>query len=120
MNQKKDKTDDRILKILSSSSKPVDVETLIDKLKVNKTTIYRQIDKLLSKKIILDIELGDGKKRYELRSLEHHHHVVCKKCGKMEDVSFNEEFIISSLNKKTNFVIENHSMEFFGYCVDCK
>lgn len=119
MISKREKTGDKIIKILSTALKPIDVETLIEKLKVNKTTIYRQIDKLLLRNLIVDVEFGDGKKRYELKSLGHHHHLICKKCGKLEDVTIDEESILKQIKVKSGFKIESHSLEFFGFCNNC-
>lgn len=109
-----------VFDLLSKSNSPIDVSTLVKKLKVNKTTVYRQIEKLVSSDILIEVELGDGKKRYELKSLEHHHHLVCKKCGKLEDIRLNEDFILKEVSNKTKFKIETHNLEFFGLCNNCK
>lgn len=108
-----------VLDLISKSKLPVDANFLIEKLKVNKTTVYRQIDKLVADNKIVEVELGDGKKRYELKDLKHHHHLVCNKCGKIEDVELNEKIILEELSKKTDFRVENHNLEFFGICVNC-
>lgn len=108
-----------VLDLISRSKLPVDASYLIEKLKVNKTTVYRQIDKLVDDNKIVEVELGDGKKRYELKDLKHHHHLVCNKCGMIEDIELNEEIILKELSIKTNFKVENHSLEFFGNCVNC-
>lgn len=108
-----------VFDLVSKSKLPVDATTLISRLKVNKTTVYRQLDKLLEENKIIEVELGDGKKRYELKDLDHHHHLVCKKCGKIDDIELDEKIIISELSKKTKFKVESHSLEFFGTCVDC-
>ncbi len=109
-----------ILDIISKSSKPVDASILIDKLGVNKTTVYRQIDKYIGDGQIIEVEFGDGKKRYELGNLDHHHHLVCKKCKKVEDIFLDENVILNEVVKKTKFKIESHNLEFFGFCINCK
>ena len=110
-----------VLDALSKSKSPVDASMLVEKLKVNKTTVYRQIEKLLQQNLIIEVEFGDGKKRYELKNENHHHHhLICNKCGKLEDIKLNEDIILSEISKKTNFKIESHSLEFFGLCVNCK
>lgn len=108
-----------VLDILTKSRKPVDVSALVDKLRVNKTTVYRQIEKLIKKELVVEIEFGDGKKRYELKSLDHHHHLICKSCRKVEDITLDENVILKEALKKTSFQIESHNLEFFGYCVKC-
>lgn len=115
------KTDcgEKIVAILSRVDKPIDVSLLVKKIGVNKTTVYRQIEKLLERNILTEIDFGDGKKRYELKSLGHHHHIVCKNCGKLEDIEIDEDNLIKSVIDKTNFKIESHSLEFFGKCLSC-
>ncbi len=109
----------KVFDLVSKSKLPVDANYLIEKLKVNKTTVYRQVEKLLAEGILIEVELGDGKKRYELKSLVHHHHLVCKKCGSLEDISLDERIILDEVSKKSNFKVEDHSLEFFGICVNC-
>lgn len=108
-----------VFDLISKSSLPVDASYLIDKLKVNKTTVYRQIDKLVSEERIVEVDFGDGKKRYELTNLNHHHHLVCKNCGKIKDIELDESLILKELAKRTDFKIESHSLEFFGHCLKC-
>lgn len=110
----------KIVKILNRTKKPVDVSVLVSKIGVNKTTVYRQIEKLLSQSIIIEVELGDGKKRYELMSLDHHHHLLCKICGKLEDIKLNEKQLLNEVAKKSNFKVDSHNLEFFGRCINCK
>ncbi|WKZ25670.1 MAG: transcriptional repressor [bacterium] len=105
--------------ILEKSKLPLDVQTLVEKLKVNKTTVYRQLEKLIKNNKVIEVELGEGKKRYEVKSLDHHHHLICKKCGKLEDISLDEEVLMNQVSKKTKFNVESHSLEFFGHCVKC-
>lgn len=116
------KTDcgEKIIRIMSRLSRPVDAMDLVDRIKVNKTTVYRQLDKLINKGLLIEVEFGDGKKRYELKSLGHHHHIVCKKCGSLKDIEIDEEKLLSGVYGTSDFVVESHNLEFFGYCKKCK
>src|SRR6185369_631777 len=50
---------------------------------VNKTTVYRALDKMLADKEVCRHSLESDTLLYELR--EHHHdHVVCEVCGNIE------------------------------------
>jgi Fe2+ or Zn2+ uptake regulation protein len=72
--------------------------------------------------VINEIEFGDGKKRYELISSHsyHHHHLVCNSCGIIEEVEFEENILLAQVNRKSNFKIERHQLEFFGLCPNCQ
>lgn len=108
-----------ILDILDKTTKPVDASTLVKKMHVNKTTVYRQIQKFISNGKILEVELGDGKKRYEKSDLKHHHHLICKNCGKFEDVEIDEKMLLKEVSKKSKFKVLSHTLEFFGMCSNC-
>ncbi len=109
------------IEFFSSSTGPIDAQLLISKLQVNKTTIYRELATLLSLDIILEIDFGDGKKRYELASRSHHHHLICTKCKSVSeyevetDLSFEEKRI----KKNHAFIVSKHTLEFFGICKSC-
>jgi Fur family ferric uptake transcriptional regulator len=93
------------------------------------TTVYRTLDLLVQKGMINKFDLGEGQSRYELAwdFKEHHHHLVCSKCGKMIDYN---DFIDDEINffadiqkflsKKYNFQINNHEVYFYGKCNSCK
>lgn len=112
----------KLLKILEKSTQPIEASDLVTKIKVNKTTIYRELDFLEAQNLITESDFGDGKKRYELTSKGHHHHIVCTKCDKVEciDVQADLEKEQLRLEKENNFKINSHSLEFFGLCGDCK
>jgi len=117
-----------IIKILFNSKSPMTALELLSALekegvKVNKTTVYREMDFLLREKIIKELDFGDGKKRYEMDLTDsHHHHVICLKCGKVEDIELKTDLLSEEekIAHEKKYQIINHSLEFFGYCPDCK
>ena|SRR3989344_8922401 len=117
-----------IVNILSSNTNPLSVQEIIrllykKDLSANKTTVYRELNFLLKQKLISDIEFGDGKKRYELNTGLHHHHIVCISCGRVEDIEdFDYVFKTSEkkIQSKTGFNIMEHNIEFFGLCKTCQ
>lgn len=124
---KKTRVRDAVVSYLSDGKKPVDALAIQDSLKkrglaVNKTTVYRELQFLLVQGIIIEINFGDNKKRYEIAGLPHHHHLVCTACGIVQDVA--AEHDLARLEKKieneTSFIIKNHSLEFFGLCRRCQ
>lgn len=116
----------RIVEILTKNLQPISATDLIkdfanSEKSVNKTTVYRELDFLLSQKLIQQIEFGDGRKRYELNT-GHHHHLVCLNCKKVEDVDLKVDLRDEEkkIETETGFKIESHSLEFFGYCKNCQ
>lgn len=92
-------------------------------LKVNKTTVYRELNFLLEGKIITAVSFDGDQKHYELVT-DHHHHLVCQNCRSVEEVEFSEiEELLSKVEKKlqqkNKFSKILHSLEFFGLCKKC-
>ncbi len=86
-------------------------------------TVYRTLQLLERLGIIHRLNFDDGCSRYEMAedSEGHqHHHLVCVKCGKVEEV---EEDLLEHLEReveeKKGFIILDHRLKFFGYCKTC-
>lgn len=89
----------------------------------NVTTIYREIDFLVDKSFLRPLHLDSSRRYYELVT-DHHHHIVCRSCGKIEEIRVDalEELIPNverQIKRSKSFVLVDHSLEFFGVCSDC-
>ncbi len=112
----------RLLSFLKSARRPVSVDEILIAVSANKTTIYRQLEKLMSEGLVSQTDLGEGKKRYELASLaNHHHHLICTNCRKIEcfNLGHDVEKQQAQLAEKFKFQILSHHLEFFGLCANC-
>jgi Fur family transcriptional regulator, ferric uptake regulator len=92
------------------------------KTKVSLSTVYRTLEHLLSKgdaTVRLD---AAGESTYMLcEPQHHHHHAICRACGKVEDVDCTAiEQFSESLRALHGFELAEHTMEFFGRCGSCK
>jgi len=115
-----------VLDILEKTDKPIDIATIIDYLETNNikadpATVFRIINSFTDKGITKQIQLNEGKFRYEHASKKDHHHLICEKCGDLEDVSDNFiSDIEKEIQRKKKFLIKRHSLEFFGICKKCQ
>lgn len=112
------------MKLFKCSNHPIDVRYIIGdlakNLDVNRVTVYRIINTFTEKGLLKKVEFGEGKARYELKK-EEHHHLICQKCGAIEDISDCRIGILEKkISKKKNFLVKSHSLEFFGVCKDCQ
>ena len=115
-----------VMNFLEKTSQPVDVNSVIDYLntsgiKTDPATVFRMMNTLTQKGIIMPIQFYEGKTRYELSNKDDHHHLICDNCGKIEDIS---DITIPELEKeikaKQKFLVKRHSLEFFGLCALCQ
>ena len=91
------------------------------KKRVGLTSIYRSLDLFESLGIVFKIVDGSNVK-YKLCELEnHHHHIVCRRCGGVVEFDFCG---ISDWSKKvmesTGYQVTDHQLNFYGYCNACK
>lgn len=117
-----------VLNIFSEHHKPLSVVEILLYLKktgllVNKTTVYREMEFLIEKNIVVAVFLDEKHTKYEL-NLGHHHHLVCRNCGMIQEVEMKEIedlflLIEKKLKKKNKFTHISHSLEFFGTCEKC-
>ena len=124
-----------ILNLLSRTSKHLSAKEIYATLHsvypgIGLTTIYRTLDLLARARLINKLDIGEGQSRYELKSderKEHHHHLICTKCGRIIDYSdfMDEELELvkkteRTLAQKYNFSVQDHNIEFYGLCEECK
>ena len=116
-----------VLKIFLECNDHVSVEELYNIVlktepKIGLATVYRTLALLTKSGLALEMDFGDGQKRYEssYKSL-HHDHMVCTECGKI--LEFNHPLIEKyqeEVAKQKNFKITSHKLDLFGLCQDCK
>lgn len=122
------KTRKALVEIFLRNETPLSVSDILCTLssmdrRVNKTTVYRELGQLQSKGIVGAVRLGDRKQYYELASREHHHHLICLQCERVEDVDMDEEKLFAEEKRASHekgFAVLRHSLEFFGLCKACQ
>jgi len=113
-----------LLSHLYKSKSPQSIAEIAAALKtsVNQVTVYRIVDTFKKAGLVRELDLRQGRPRYELADLNHHHHVICVKCGRIEKFTGCESKRITqkALTQTKGFgQITSHSLEFFGLCNSC-
>lgn len=116
-----------ILEVLSlNDSTMLSVEDIIEQSKkiynkINMSTVYRNLEILEELGLLCIVSGDDGVTLYKLiSSTEHHHHMVCKNCGKTESIEFCPLDMFQKISKEKNFDLTDHKLELYGYCSNCK
>ena len=87
---------------------------------VNKSTIYRTLELLEELGCVFKIEIG-GRFIYHHAEEGHHHHLVCRTCGK--NIDCNEDLFLPverALDRKNGFQADFKHMVIYGLCRDCQ
>jgi Fur family transcriptional regulator, ferric uptake regulator len=116
-----------LIDVIARAKKPLSVPDILETLAkrgldVNKTTLYRDLEFFVKQRMVIGIQLNERQKRYELADRDHHHHVVCTSCDRVEDVKLERELAAEErkIELATKFKIERHALEFFGLCATCQ
>lgn len=114
-----------VLEALRSNTNPATVDDIargLGKCQINadQVTLYRILDIFCKSGLVTRLEFGEGKFRYELKKSEHHH-LICERCGSIEDVTNCPiDELTQSISKKHQFMVKRHALEFFGLCQSCQ
>lgn len=90
-------------------------------------TVYRTVQLLLEMQLVDRINLDDGCVRYEIGHLfegetkHHHHHLICKKCGKV--IPFEDDLLEElegHIEEELGFHVLDHELKFYGQCEECR
>ncbi len=88
--------------------------------RIGLTTIYRALQNLLDDKVVDLLRRDGGEAIYRLCGHEHHHHLVCKICGKTVEISDSAiEKWASEVSREHGFRDVAHSAELIGICSAC-
>jgi Fur family transcriptional regulator, ferric uptake regulator len=85
-------------------------------------SVYRALETLTELGLVHRLELGSGGAHYEPAqpSGDHHHHLVCGDCGKVEAFSDDRlEHVIDNVSKTAAFRIDDHDVVLRGRCDAC-
>ena len=86
-------------------------------------SVYRALEQLSKDGFVQRIDIGAGTTRFEPIHAggEHHHHLVCDDCGKVEPFADPTlESAIESASKRLGFSVDAHEVVLRGECGDCR
>ena len=86
-------------------------------------SVYRALDQLVELRLVQRVDFGDGIARFEpaLPDGDHHHHLVCDDCGKVEPFSDPSlETRDRQASKRLGYSVDAHEVVLRGECGDCR
>lgn len=88
--------------------------------KIGLTTVYRSLQTLVDGSLVDLLRREDGEAMYRLCGDSHHHHLVCKKCGRTVEIegAAIEKWAVSVATEH-GFRDVGHTAELFGTCSRC-
>ena len=117
-----------VVELLGRQECCVSAQELFDGLRavgrtVGIATVYRTLEQLAADGFVQRVDVGSGGARYEpvQPGGEHHHHLVCDDCGKVE--AFHDDLLeqaIEAVERGTGYAVATHDVVLRGACTDCR
>jgi Fe2+ or Zn2+ uptake regulation protein len=88
---------------------------------LGRATVFRTLDLLSQVGVLSRVHNDDGCHGYTICDDGHHHHLVCRQCGKV--VSLENCNVVPELERAAGshgFAVESHRLEVFGICSNCQ
>jgi Fur family transcriptional regulator, ferric uptake regulator len=118
----------QLVTVLERARKPLPIGEIVRSSgDLPQSSIYRNLAVLeqtgIVRRVITEEEFG----RYELTEefTEHHHHLICSSCGKVEDVTIpgplesTMDKTMDKVARKAGFAEVSHRLDLIGICRDC-
>ncbi len=125
-SQRNTKQKQLLLAILKEADRPMSIneiytQVVIQLPKIAKSTIYRNIDSLLSQNLIDKYHLNDNEIFYRIKadSNEHKHFVICDDCKKVFDLPSCPIHALENAMEEEGFIIKDHQIQISGICKSC-
>ena len=88
---------------------------------VGLATVYRAVQSLAEDGALDSIRTDSGEALYRQCSRQHHHHLVCRGCGRTVEVAGPAvEQWADRVAGEHGFADVSHTLEIFGTCGDCR
>ena len=110
--------------LVNGPSHPTAEEIYGEVLKTSPTTslatVYKTLDTLKALGEVQELEFGSGRAHYDAVNPVSHPHVICTRCGRIEDVRLEHgSSLIDRAAKSSGFSLSTERLEFFGLCPGC-
>ena len=115
-----------ILDALAASRHTVTAQELFERLRIRhpylgRATVFRNLDALVDAGLAQRFERAGHVYAYAACSPAHHHHLVCARCHRSQEV---DESLVAPLvrriDERFGFAVEHAALDFYGICVDCR
>jgi len=88
---------------------------------INRATIYRTLDFLCELRLVVAADVGSGHRVYEIAGDTPHHHLVCRNCHRVEQISHETvKALFARIEQEQQFTVDMNHLALFGLCRDCR
>ena len=111
---------------LAADGRQLTAEQLYERLRrqepgIGRATVFRTLETLVDAGVARRLELDGHVYAYVACLPEHHHHLACTRCGRVEEID--EAYIkpiAERLAADLGFEIDDARLDFYGRCATCR
>jgi Fur family ferric uptake transcriptional regulator len=115
-----------VIEALHNANNHISAEEIFEQLHArypysNISTVYRTLELMKRLNLVTETDFGEGRVRYHVAEKGHHHHLVCRTCGKTIDL--NESMLNplkGTLLRDYGFEADLRHLAIPGECGDCR
>ena len=119
----------QLVELLGTIDRPHSIAELLGSDQaMSQSSLYRNLTVLEQARVVRRLPGPDDVARFELAedvTGDHHHHLVCRSCGRIDDVAVEPEVeravheAVDAALESHGFTTDLHRLELVGTCADC-
>jgi len=91
------------------------------RLGIGRATVFRTLEVLVELGAVERLDLPSGQHAYVGCDPAHHHHVVCSRCGRSNEIEdAGLRTVVQDVERQTGYRVDAHRLEMFGVCPACQ
>ena len=115
-----------VAEALASAKRALSAQELYERIKTShptlgRATVYRALEAQVQDGMASRFERDGHVSAYIACDAEHHHHLVCTSCQRVEDVA--EDVVapmLTAVGRRHDFTVDHAALDFYGLCVRCR
>ncbi len=118
---------DLIAEVLEQAERPLGAHEVVEAVhrrdrRIGRATVFRTLQSLQDAGIVQHVPCPGGQSGYLLcRTAGHHHHLICQRCGIVEDLPEPEvATFVEAVARDHGFAVDHASFELSGTCASCR
>jgi Fur family ferric uptake transcriptional regulator len=114
-----------IIEALEGKDRPVTAQALHEEIRgrgrPGLATVYRTLRALAEAGTAETFSVGEGEVAYKLCEVDHHHHLICERCGQVVTLeSCDMEDWATLVARRRGFSVTGHRADVYGLCRSCR
>ncbi len=115
-----------VAEALASAKRALSAQELYERIQathptLGRATVYRALEAQVQDGMASRFERDGHVSAYIACDAEHHHHLVCTKCQRVEDLDEAAVVpLVASVGRRHDFQVDHAALDFYGLCRSCR